>query len=63
MIPEPHPDLLLQQDQVKQIKIGGTQSADDQAMDAYWLAIEQGKSKAEAAVIFFNAYLKIVHGK
>lgn len=62
MIPE-HPDTSLDWESLKAINRGGTQSADDRAMDAYWRAINEGRSKEEAAVIFFNAYLKIVHGK
>jgi hypothetical protein len=58
-----HPDLLLQQNQVKQVKTGGTQSADTAAMEAYWKALEEGKSKEQAAVIFFNTYLKVKDGK
>lgn len=55
-----HPDLYLQQAQVKQITRGGTQAADDKAMDAYWRAIEAGKSAEEAETIFSETYYKIV---
>lgn len=61
-IPE-HPDLLLQQTQVKQITRGGRQAADDRAIEAMRLAIEIGMSKGEAETIFSDTYKKFVNGK
>lgn len=61
MNPE-HPDLLLQQSAVKQTTRGGTQYADDKAMDAYWLALEEGKSVDEAGIIFIKEYQKSLYG-
>lgn len=60
MNPEPHPDLLLQQAQVKQITRGSRQYADDKAMEAYWQAIEQGKTVDEAGEVFIKCYIKNV---
>lgn len=57
MTPE-HPDTLLQQSAVKQIATGSRQSADDAAMDAYWIAIEEGKTVDEAGEIFIKEYQK-----
>lgn len=55
-----HPDLLLQHHAVKQITRGGTQYADDMAMDAYWQALDEGKSVDEAGIIFSETYYKII---
>lgn len=59
----PHPDTHLHQQQVKAITRGGTQAADDQAMEAYWMALKEGKSKEEANKVFSNTYIKVLHGK
>lgn len=59
-----HPDTLLQQSQVKQITRGGTQFADDKAMDAMWQAIGEGKTVGEAGEVFIRTYIKSMkHGK
>lgn len=63
MTQPPHPDTLSDWESLKAIKAGGTQSADTAAMEAYWQAITAGKSKEQAAVIFFNTYQKCLHGK
>lgn len=55
-----HPDLLLQQHAIKQIARGSRQFADDKAMEAYWSALEEGKSAEEAEAIFSETYYKIV---
>lgn len=55
-----HPDLLTDQQATKAIARGGRQAADDQAMEAYWLALEEGKSVDEAGVAFIKAYQKMV---
>lgn len=57
-----HPDLLLQQSQAKQITRGGTQFADDKAMDAYWQAIDEGMNKDEAGEVFNDTYKKCLNG-
>lgn len=51
-----HPDLLLQQAQAKAIHRGGTQAADSAAMDAYWRALEEGKTAEEAETVFSDTY-------
>lgn len=59
-----HPDTLPNQTATKAITRGSRQAADDQAMNAMWEAIEEGKSREEAEEIFCNTYLKnIGHGK
>jgi hypothetical protein len=63
MIPEPHPDLQEAYHAAKQITRGGNHAADDKAMEAYWQALESGKSKDEAGEIFIKTYQKVVHGK
>lgn len=60
---EPHPDLLAQYAALKAITRGGMQSADNQAMEAYWKAIERGESKDKAGEVFIKEYQKVVHGK
>ena len=52
----PHPDALTNQQAVKSITRGGRQFADDQAMEAMWQALEEGKSKEEAGEIFSQTY-------
>lgn len=56
-----HPDLLLQQ--FKQITRGSRQYAEDIAMEAYWQALDEGKSVDEAGIIFIKEYQKCLHGK
>lgn len=59
-----HPDIYLQQSQVKQITTGGTQAADDNAMEAYWQAMKEGKTVDEAGEVFIRTYIKsLKHGK
>lgn len=59
-----HPDLYLQQSQVKHITRGGTKAADDKAMDAYWQAMKEGKTLDEAGEVFIRTYIKsLKHGK
>lgn len=60
---EPHPDTSLDRESLKAITRGGMQAADDQAMEAYWLAIESGKTVDEAGEVFIKTYQKFVHGK
>lgn len=54
----PHPDELANQTAVKAITRGGRQAADDQAMEAMWQALEQGRSKEEANEIFSQTYIR-----
>jgi hypothetical protein len=63
MITEPHPDLPQAYHATKQITRGGTQAADDQAMEAMWQAIERKESKEEAEKQFSETYQKCLHGK
>lgn len=59
-----HPDTHLHQQQVRSITRGGTQAADDKAMDAYWQALEGGKNREEANKIFSQTYIQALnHGK
>ena len=58
--PEPHPDLYLNHQAIKRITRGGNQAADDMAMEAYWLALEEGKTVDEAGEIFIKTYQKFV---
>lgn len=58
-----HPDLLTNNHAVKQITRGGRQAADSAAMEAYYDAIEEGKSVEEAGIIFIKEYQKSLHGK
>lgn len=60
MLNLPHPDELSNQSAVRNITRGGRQAADDIAMEAYWIAIEEGKSKDEAGEIFIKTYQKII---
>lgn len=60
---EPHPDELQAQQALKAITTGGTQSADTAAMEAYYDAIEEGKTVDQAGEVFIKTYQKIVsHG-
>jgi hypothetical protein len=59
----PHPDELQTRQQVKSITRGGTQAADDKAMEAMWVALESGRSKEEANEIFSQTYIKVLYGK
>jgi hypothetical protein len=63
MITEPHPDTHLNHHATRQITRGGNQAADDVAMEAFWKALDSGKSKDEAGEIFIKTYQKVVHGK
>jgi hypothetical protein len=63
MTPEPHPDQLLHESQVKKITRGGRQAATDAAMDAMWEAIEAGNSREEFEKVFSETYIKVLHGK
>ncbi len=58
-----HPDLHEAYHAAKQITRGGTQAADDQAIEAYHRAIDEGRSKGEAETKYFETYQKAVHGK
>lgn len=55
-----HPDTSTDRESLKAIRRGGMQSADDKAMEAYWLAIAAGKTAEEAETIFSETYYKIV---
>jgi len=57
---QPHPDEIKDFHDLKAIKRGSKQAADDAAMDAMWQAIEEGKSKAEAEKIFNQTYIKFL---
>lgn len=61
--PEPHPDTYLNHQAIKQITRGGTQAADDKAMEAMWQALDNGASKEEAGKIFCNTFNKVRNGK
>lgn len=58
-----HPDLYLQQSQVKQITRGSRQYADDKAMEAMWQALEEGMNNDAAGKIFNDVYKKCLDGK
>lgn len=60
MNPQLHPDTLLHQQQIKQIRRGGTQAADTAAMEAMFDAITAGKSREEAEKVFTNTYKKYI---
>lgn len=62
MITEPHPDEISDYRALKEVTTGGTQSADDQAMEAFYDALSEGKSKDEAGEIFIKTYQKFVYG-
>jgi hypothetical protein len=62
MLNPPHPDHLLHQQQVRSITRGGRQAADSAAMEAYYDAIEAGKSREEANKIFSQTYINVLHG-
>jgi hypothetical protein len=53
-----HPDTTTAWQQAKEIRRGGMQAADDRAMEAYWRAIEEGRSKKEAEEEFFKHFNK-----
>jgi hypothetical protein len=57
-----HPDELKDWQDLKALKRGSRQAADDQAMNAMWEALESGKSKEEANKIFSDTYIKCLHG-
>lgn len=60
---QPHPDEIKDWHDFKAIKRGGKQAADDAAMDAYWLALEEGKSKEEAGKIFSETYNTVLNAQ
>lgn len=60
---EPHPDLYMQQSQVKQITRGSRQAADDMAMEAMWQALESGMGKEEAGKVFNDTYKKCLNDR
>jgi hypothetical protein len=57
-----HPDALKDWQDLKAVKRGGRQAADDQAMEAMWQAIERGESRVEAEKIFSQTYINVLHG-
>lgn len=61
-LPQPHPDTYLHHQAIKQITRGGTQAADDMAMEAMWQALEKGESKEEAGKIFSDTYKNCLYG-
>lgn len=63
MITEPHPDTTTDYRALKAIRRGGTQSADTAAMEAYYDAIEEGKTVDEAGEVFIRIYQKCLYGK
>jgi len=63
MLNLPHPDALTNQQAVKAITRGGRQAADDQAMEAMWQALDEGRSREEANKIFSQTYINVLHGK
>lgn len=63
MTTTPHPDTSLDWESLKAIKTGGTQAASTAAMEAYYDAIEEGKSKDEAGEIFIKEYQKSLYGQ
>lgn len=60
MTQKPHPDTISDYHALKAITRGGTQAADSAAMEAYWLALESGRTAEEAETIFSDTYYKIV---
>lgn len=62
MTQQSHPDHYLHQTATKAITRGGRQAADSAAMEAYWLALEGGKSREEAEKIFSKTYQQVLHG-
>jgi hypothetical protein len=60
MLNLPHPDELKDWQDLKALKRGSRQAADDQAMDAMWEAIESGKSREEANEIFSTTYMSFL---
>lgn len=58
-----HPDAITDWQAFKEIKRGGRQAADTAAMEAYWLALESGKSKEEAERIFSQTYKMVLNGE
>lgn len=59
-LPQPHPDTLTNHQAIKQITRGGTQAADDMAIEAMWQALEKGASKEEANKIFSQTYQLLI---
>lgn len=62
MTTTPHPDTLTDWQAFKELKRGGRQAADDQAMAAMWQALESGRSREEANKVFNDTYKKVIHG-
>lgn len=60
-LPE-HPDTHLYHAQVKSITRGGTQAADDMAMEAMWQALVRGESKEDIEKVFFDTFSKARNG-
>jgi hypothetical protein len=60
MLNLPHPDALQAQQAAKGITRGGRQAADSAAMEAYFDAIEAGKTIDEAGAIFIRTYQKVI---
>jgi hypothetical protein len=57
-----HPDTHEAYRAAKQITRGGNQAADDQAIKAYHRALDEGRSRGEAEIIFSETYKKCLHG-
>lgn len=57
-----HPDELQAQQALKAITRGSRQSASTAAMEAFYDAIEAGKSKDEAGEVFIKTYQKCLYG-
>jgi hypothetical protein len=55
-----HPDEIKDWQDLKAVKRGSRQAADDQAMDAMWEALEAGKSNKEAAEIYSQTYQSFI---
>lgn len=61
--PEALYDDLLNHRATKSITRGSRQSADTAAMEAYWRAIDEGKTVDEAGEVFVRTYQKMINGK
>jgi fructose-1,6-bisphosphatase/sedoheptulose 1,7-bisphosphatase-like protein len=55
-----HPDELKDWQDLKALKRGSRQAADEAAMDAMWEALESGKSKEEVNKIFSTTYMSFL---
>lgn len=58
MIPEPHPDTHLQIKAVKEIKIGGRQAVQTEAMNAYYDVIDATGDKVKAEEAYKEVHKK-----